>query len=285
MDKLESNHDLSFNNNLSFLSQFSSGIEYCECEQQIELSINFLTEKKPKSAISIKIRQILTAWKKGIGNYNCHLFKYQENQLLEKSQWILKKLSTETAWVSGLLALTSIGLVAEIAPIWSEVNQNLLLKLPLLKNAIRWQRSKARLFPLLEMSEIDSILFGRDDAGNGHNKKLNTINDENHNLEITSPITLPINQQKWLMYPTKTNGSLMAIPPLQNQPSVAGFSAFLSTLDMTNPSQESNLNQFAVFDRHELPYSPLDSVTYHLDDKLMATPKAVYTPYLPKVKF
>ena len=285
MDKLEPNHGLSFNNDLSFLSQFSSGLEYCEYEQQIDLSTNFIRVKKPRSAILLKIKQIFTAWKKEIGNYNCNLFKYQENQLLEKSQWILKKLSTETAWVSSLLALTSIGIVTEIASIRSEVNQNLSLKLPLLKNAIRWQRSKARLFPLLEMSEIDSILFGRDDADNWHNKKLNTINDENHNLEITSPITLPVNQQKWLMYPTKINGSLMAIPPLQNQPSVAGFSSFLSTLDMTNSSQESNLTQLDLFNQHKLPYSPLDSVTYHLDDKLMATPKAVYTPYLPKVKF
>ena len=286
MNKLESNHDLFFNSNLGFLGQFSSGIEYCEYEQQIDLSISFLSEEKPKTALVIKkIKQILTVCKKGIGNCNRHLFKYQENQLVGKSQLLLKKISTDTAWVSSLLALTSVGIVAEIAPIWSAVNQNLSLKLPLRKNVFRLQNSVDRLFPLLAMSEIDLVILGHDDAGNWQNQKSNKINDESHDWEISAPIQAPVNQQEWLMYPTKINGSLMAIPLLQNQPSVAGFPSLLSTLDTVNIPQDSNLIQFSLLEQNILPYSPSDSVTYHLEDSLMAIPKTVYQPYLPKIKF
>lgn len=283
MNKLEPNHDLSFNNDLSLSSQFSSGIKYCKYEQQIDLSINFLAEKKPKSAIIIKIGQVLTAWKKEISNFNCHLFKCRENQLLGKSQFILKKISTETAWVSGLLALTSVGIVAEIAPIWSEINQNSSLKLPLLKSAIRLQSSAERLFPLLAISEIDLIVVKHNDVDNWQSKKLNKINKKNHEVELLPPTKSPVNKQEWLMYPTKTNGSLMAIPPLQNQPSVAGFPSFLSTMDMANKPQDSNLNQSGLLTQAQFSYSSLDSVTYHLENKLMATPKAVYRLYLPKL--
>ena len=285
MNKLESNHDLSFHNDLSFLSQFSTGIEYCDYEQQIDLSISFLSEEKPEIALGSKIKQILTKWTKRIGHYNCRLATERENQLLENFQLLIKKISTETAWVSSLLALTSVGIFSEIAPIWSEVNQNLLLKLPLLKNSINLKNRGERLFPLLAMEEIDLIIFGRNDVDNLSTKQPNKINNRDRDFGLSPPIKFPVNNQEWLMYPTKVNGSLMAIPPLQNQPSVAGFSSFLSTLDRINFQRKHHLNPLNLFNKNKLLSEPLNSVTYHLDNKLMAIPNTGYKPYFPKTNF
>ena len=285
MNKLESNHDLSFHNELSFLSQFSTGIEYCEYEQQIDLSISFLGEEKPEIALGSKIKQILTKWQKRISNYNCQLATDKENQLVEKCQLLIKKISTDTAWVSSLLALTSVGIVSEIAPIWSGVNQNLWLKLPLLKNSINLKNHGERLFPLLAMEEIDLIIFRHHDGDDLSTKKPNKIHGGDRDFGLSPPRKFPVNKQEWLMYPTKVNGSLMAIPPLQNQPSVAGFSSFLSTLDRTNPQGDYHLSKFNLFNKNKLLSEPLDSVTYHLDDKLMAIPNRDYKPYLPQINF
>ena len=265
MKKLESNHDLSFVNNFSFSSQFSSGIEYCRYEQQIDLSISSFSEEKQKTAFTLKIKQILAKWKQWIISCYCPQVKYREHQLVEKSQLLLKKISTETAWVSSLLALASVGMVSEMAPIWSEVNQNLSLTLPLLNKAIRVPNSAEQLFPLLAIEEIELITWGRNDVNNLQSTKRN--------------------QQEWLMYQTKANGSLMAIPPLHNQPSLAGFPSFLSTLDFVNIQKDSHLNRFNLINQNNLLSSPLDSVTYNIEDKLMATPRTVYKPHIPKVNF
>lgn len=277
MNKLELNHDISFDNDLNFLSQFSSGFEYCDYEQQqIDLSINLLAEEKPKINSSVKIKQLLAKWKKGFSNYNC--------PLVEKSQLLLKKVSTETAWVSSLLALTSIGIFSEIAPIWSQINQNLALKLPFFPTAIGLKSSTGRLFPLLAMEEID-LIIGLNQFDNWQSKKPNRIDRKEYDFRLSPPKNSQANPKKWLMYETKVNGSLMAIPPLYNEPSVAGFTSFLSTLEFINFSQDFKVNQFNLLNKNTLPDEPSDSVTYNLENKLMATPKVVYKPYLPQPNF
>lgn len=282
MNKLEPNHDLSLRDDYSFLSQFSSGIEYCGYEKQIDLSSSLLAQEKQEIALALKIKQILTTWKKFIIKYNCQQIEQKENQLVvEKSKFLRKKLSTETAWTSSLLALTSVGIMAKIAPIWSEINQIFSLKTPLLKTTISLKGSADRLFPLLVIEEIDLIMFGRNDVNNVQNKTLVEIN----NVVLSQPINSPMNQQKWLMCQTKTNGSLMAIPLLHNQLSLAGFPSFLSTLDIGDSKKDSHVNQFDLLNQNKLLSYSSDSVTYHIEDNLMATPKTFYKPYLPTVNF
>lgn len=229
MNTINHNYNLSFGNDFSFLSQFSSGIEYCHYEQQIDISSSLLSEEKQEINFVLKIKQILAKCKKWITHNTCQPINQPENKLLRKSQCLIKKISTDTACTSSLLVLTSVGIASEIIPRWSNNTDNLPNNLP------------------------------------------SKLNDEDANLQ---PITLLASQQKWLMYSTQASGSLMAIPPRQNQPSLAGFPSFWSTLDFVDSAKYLTLNQFNSFDRNKLSAYPANSVTYHIEDKLMAIPSS-----------
>ena len=221
MNTIKQNNNLSFSHDFNLLSQFSSGIEYCHYEQQIDISSSFLSEEKQEITFLLKIKQILVKCQKCIINHTCPQIKPVENELLRKSQLLIKKISTDTAYTSSLLVLTSVGIASEITPIWSNNTNNLL---------------------------------------NNISSKLN-----------------PVSQHKWLMYSTQASGSLMAIPPRQNQPSLAGFPSFWSTLDFANSEQYFPLSQFNSFDNNQLSTHSSNSVTYHIDDKLMAIPKPSFS--------
>lgn len=232
MNTINPNNNLSFCNDFSFLSQFSSGIEYCHYEQQIDISSSLLSEEKQEITFVLKIKHILVKWKKWITHHTGHIIDQPENKLLRKSQFLIKKISTDTACTSGLLVLTSVGIASEIIPRWSDNTDNF------------------------------------DNLPNNIPSKLD---GEDANLQ---PITFPASQQKWLMYSTQASGSLMAIPPRQNQPSLAGLPSFWSTLDFVDAAKYLTLNQFNSFDRNKLSAYPENSVTYHIEDKLMAIPSS-----------
>lgn len=227
MNTINHNNNLSFCNDFSFLSQFSSGIEYCHYEQQIDISSSLLSEEQQEINFVLKIKQILVKCKKWITHHTDRPINHPENKLLRKSQFLIKKISTDTAYTSSLLVLTSVGIASEIISRWSDSTDNLPNSIP------------------------------------------SKLNAEDANLQ---PITFPASQHKWLMYSTQASGSLMAIPPRQNQPSLAGFPSFWSTLDFVNSEKYFPLSQFNSFAHNKLSAYPANSVTYHIEDKLMAIP-------------
>lgn len=233
MNTINPNNNLSFCNDFSFLSQFSSGIEYCHYEQQIDISSSLLSKEQQEITCVLKIKQILFKCKKWITHHTGHIINQPENKLLRKSQFIIKKISTDTACTSSLLVLTSVGIASEIIPRWSDNTDNLPNNIP---------------------SKLDG---------------------EDANLQ---PITFPASQQKWLMYSTQASGSLMAIPPRQNQPSLAGFPSFWSTLNFVDSEKYLPLNQFNSFAHNQLSAYPANSVTYHIENKLMAIPSSRNSP-------
>ena len=241
MNNIESNERLSLNNNCHFLSPFPSGIEYCDYEQQIDISSSLLNEEKQQITFGVKIQQILVTCQNWLTKHNYQKNKQSKNKLLNQSKLILKKISADTAWKSSLLALTSVGIASELIPICFNFHQN----------------------SFLRFASQGSI-------------SQEKYSDRYNDLQVLKSINHSESRQKWLTYQTQVSGSLMAIPPVQHQPSLAGFTLFLSTGDLMDSPNQFSLSQSILFNNYEFSTYPLNSDSYHIEGKLMAMPQSTY---------
>ena len=306
MNKLEPNDGLYFSNDFRILSQFSSGIEYCGCEQQIELLDILIKEEKKELTFLQKARQVFSSWKNWLIRCFWRQFDKRENDFSLQSQLLIKNISHETAWASSLLALTSLGVTSEIIHRWPEVNQNLSpestsLQTPYLDNHTSFSRSPNQLFPLLTIGEIELVIWGNKLSNDLTKNFLSTtlnwwqINKSaSKNWHDIFQLSLPTDPRKpqiakkqLSIYLINSGSSLMAIPPLESQLSLAGFSSFLSTLEFTDLQKDSALNQSNSSPKNEMYSLPSgsDSVSSNVGGSLMAIPETVYQPYFPKVGF
>ena len=299
MNNLKLNNNLYQQENLSFISQFSNGIVYCDCEQQIDLIHGLVRKDNRKTALFFKAKQILSIWKKLIINYYDRQINDRENKLTEKSQLLLQNLSYDAAWTSSLVAVASLGITLEIANTWSDNDQNLTSELPsidfpLLFNSSKSNRLANRLFPLLEIEEIELVTFGKKLVNQATSIPLAAISNfgQLNNFKIDNwdnklNFFQPITANKSEMFETQSGGSLMAMPSLPNQASLSGFASFLPTLKLFNSTKDFEINQSNLSQKtdQQLSSSWSGLIPSDLGGKLMAIPEVEYQPYFPKIQF